>query len=105
MNWREFRRLLGKLFLLAFEILKAICDIRSLYLLVAKVFELFSRLAYVVFTEVDETEVLLEIFLLAIYATFFYFKRVAVFEFGFGLLELNLFENFVEVCRKARAGK
>lgn len=89
--------LLLKLLFIPLEVFEFVGDFGSLYLFVRQLLELLHALYHVFFAEVDQTQVLLEVFLFAVNAHFLYLERIRVLELGLGFLELYFLDDLVEV--------
>jgi len=96
-DWNEFLCDLVELLFLASEIFEAVCNVCALYLFAAEVINLNGGFGNILLAEVDHLRMLLKILLLPRDASFFHFDSLAVFDFDFGLLQLDLFDDFVEV--------
>ena len=72
--WHQLICLAEQLFLISFEVLKAITDVRTLYLLAPEILDFVGCSLNVFFTKVDKGKMLFKVFLFAVDSCFFYFE-------------------------------
>lgn len=74
LDWHQLICLAEQLFLISFEVLKAITDVRTLDLLAPEILNFVCCSLHVFFTKVDKGKMLFEVFLFTVDSCFFDFE-------------------------------
>jgi hypothetical protein len=74
LDWHQLICLAEQLFLVSFEVLKAITDVRTLYLLAPEILNFVCCSLHVFFTKVDKGKMLFKVFLFTVDSCFLDFE-------------------------------